>query len=903
MSCCVCGADDFAEGWQLWDDHPAQRHWEVLKDLGSGALSQVVLARHRVTGELAALKVVFLESPAVADDPEHLAILQRESDLLGMLEHPNIVECKDVIRSPRQLVLVLEWLRGGQVIDRLHELGLQYSEQQAAQVFVQVAHAVAHLHEYGILHRDIKPENVMFAEPPAAAAAAPPVITAADLQGRAAGHKAAPGAAGGKGGKGAAIMPTVKLLDLGMACLYDPTKPQRGALGSPGFVAPEIVADGVHTPAMDVFSLGVLLFIMLVGRKPFNIRESENLRYALMSLQEAPGLKDPRWLDLSPDAKHLLMGMLAYDPARRLTIHQVLAHEWVVSRGGILPRPLGADVVLGARTVASIRRLRNLCGGVVTFNRAAAAATSGAASKRGGRTGQQAPADSAKDTYLRRLRQSQRLEQSSRGGSVMKRVASSLAGSAYAKAHDAGGSVHPADDTSRRRAGGATAGGSGWATEGSRSGRLMGALPWLRASKGSLQGGSLHGPPADPSASRRQRFAALLPGGLTRAGTAVFLNEVDPSSWSPGQSQRGSGSRSAAAGSRHGLRGRSLASLHAVSESGLQATGNAVATAGGAAGQAAMLPERRPSALQLLSSAAKVYLEGSSHGRRSQRGGKAAAALLAGTSSHGAGAMRQVADDSQRGLAQRQQAAAAAGLPAGAAAAAPHLLPLAALPDGSTSSCSSASSRGLAAAAAAGSSARGGSHHLTVPERELSEGRQRGTMIAALAAGVPHEHINAMLAMRTAGSGSLPSSVGSPSLLAPPGASSHDTAAGTPALSGTPPRPTSIAAALAAAAPGTPARTAATAPIAVPGAQGAGGSRSGAALDGLRPHRVVQRRSLENPMAPAAAAAAAASPAPGRTWAEMQATQLRTPRSGRNSREGTVGSTPSTRVVRIKPLE
>ena len=70
-----------------------------------------------------------------------------------------------------------------------------------------------------------------------------------------------------------------------------------------------------------------------------------------------------RWLDLSPDAKHLVMGMLAYDPARRLTMPQVLAHEWVGSRGGVLPRPLGQDVLFGAATVASVRRLRNLCGG------------------------------------------------------------------------------------------------------------------------------------------------------------------------------------------------------------------------------------------------------------------------------------------------------------------------------------------------------------------------------------------------------------------------------------------------------------------------------------------------------------------------------------------------------------
>lgn len=129
MSCCVCGAEDFEEGWQRWDDHPARRQWHVMKDLGSGAMSQVgprpcgrtcagsaarrraasgaavwawrrrcarrvgrflgservlppagsqvVLAQNIQTGEMAALKVVFLESPTVADDPEHLALLQR----------------------------------------------------------------------------------------------------------------------------------------------------------------------------------------------------------------------------------------------------------------------------------------------------------------------------------------------------------------------------------------------------------------------------------------------------------------------------------------------------------------------------------------------------------------------------------------------------------------------------------------------------------------------------------------------------------------------------------------------------------------------------------------------------------------------------------------------------------
>ena len=95
-----------------------------------------MLARHRGTGELAALKIVFLKNPEA--DAECLAVLEREGDLLAMLDHPNIVECKDILRDARQMVVVLEWLRGGQVVDGLHEIGASYGERQAAEIFLQV---------------------------------------------------------------------------------------------------------------------------------------------------------------------------------------------------------------------------------------------------------------------------------------------------------------------------------------------------------------------------------------------------------------------------------------------------------------------------------------------------------------------------------------------------------------------------------------------------------------------------------------------------------------------------------------------------------------------------------------------------------------------------------------------
>ncbi|PSC73234.1 calcium calmodulin-dependent kinase type IV-like isoform A [Micractinium conductrix] len=775
---------------------------------------------------MAALKVVFLQSPAVVDDPEHLELLKRESDLLGMLDHPNIVECKDVVRSPRQLVLVLEWLRGGQVIDRLHELGLQYSEQQAAAIFVQVAAAVAHMHEYRVLHRDIKPENVMFAEPPAEAKAAP--LTAAQLQ---AGR---PLNGGGAGGAPAQKMPVVKLVDLGMACLYDPAKQITGPLGSPGFVAPEIIAGAAHAPSMDVFSLGALLFIMLVGRKPFNIKESENLRYALLPLQEAPGLKDPRWLDLSPDAKHLVMGMLAYDPARRLTMPQVLDHEWVVSRGGILPRPLGRDVVFGAATVASIRRLRNLCGGVVAFNRAAAAAGSTAGSKpqktKGG------PNDSAKDVYLRRLKQSQRLDPSARGG-TMNRIAASLASSAYARTHDAGGSVNPSAHVGSRLG---PAGGPGPALERPSAGRRFG---WLRnPSQGSLRGGSVRGGSVygqDPSVSRRGRLSQL-PGGMNRAATTLMLSEMDRAS-------DRSLSRKASGGA-------------ALDPWGV---GEGSPSAGDAA-QGAPL-SRRPSTLQLLSAAAKAYLEGSTHG--SWRGGNhSAAALVAGGDRSGSagGALRQVADDSS--VSRRTQQAQQGGF-------LPAFVQHQAAAGGSSSS--------IAASGSGSADAEGGD----------TEKRRRGSAAAALAVGATPRP-GTMLSRRGSSSAG-----GGTSLLAGCGSSGVLSSAGgapspleLPAAAASPPIPASLDGG----------NSATERSFDVGRSTGSRPSMD-MHVDGMRPPVVVKRQSLDNPLMPAASP-----PTAGRSWQDVQA-QLR--QQTRTSREGTAGGskrgegTPTTRVVRIKALE
>lgn len=109
MGFCGCGADALLPSPKDWQDHPIRHSYELLKDLGAGSFSQVVLAQHKKTRELVALKVCFLDGPEV--DAGHVEAMLREPELLKALEHPGIVALKDVIRDHKQLVMVLEWLR------------------------------------------------------------------------------------------------------------------------------------------------------------------------------------------------------------------------------------------------------------------------------------------------------------------------------------------------------------------------------------------------------------------------------------------------------------------------------------------------------------------------------------------------------------------------------------------------------------------------------------------------------------------------------------------------------------------------------------------------------------------------------------------------------------------------
>ncbi|KAJ9517890.1 hypothetical protein QJQ45_004180 [Haematococcus lacustris] len=343
-----------------WRQHPYLAAYELQHVIGEGGFSEVWLALHKLTKQKVVIKAVYLSKPGLR--PEQAVILEAEAKFLRLLDHPHIVRCHSVLESKYDLLLVP------------HKTGLflyplEVSCQQCLSELPQA-----------VLQNSVADSQVMFKRPVAAYHAA------------------------GKAPKPLCCAVKVKLIDLGMAGVLG-TKASgmlHGCMGSPGFMAPEVVRGGGwagmvvcayneaesyalagtsnalqksyqsgtcdsspagrHSEAMDVYGLGVLLFVMLTGRKPFNLRDVQSLQYAHCSIREAPGLQDPVFLRTSLAAQDLIVRMLADAPEQRPTAKQVLAHPWISGANGPAPQRPVIDALVRRRMaqLASLRQHRGL---------------------------------------------------------------------------------------------------------------------------------------------------------------------------------------------------------------------------------------------------------------------------------------------------------------------------------------------------------------------------------------------------------------------------------------------------------------------------------------------------------------------------------------------------------------
>ncbi|XP_068780918.1 calcium/calmodulin-dependent protein kinase type IV-like isoform X2 [Struthio camelus] len=259
-------------------------YFELESELGRGATSIVYRCRQKGTQKPYAVKML----KKTVDKK----IVRTEIGVLLRLSHPNIIKLKEIFETPTEISLVLELVTGGELFDRIVEKGY-YSERDAADAVKQILEAVAYLHANGIVHRDLKPENLLYATP-------------------------APDA-------------PLKIADFGLSKIVEDQVTMKTVCGTPGYCAPEILRGCAYGPEVDMWSLGIITYILLCGFEPFYDERGDQYMFKRI-LNCEYDFVSPWWDDVSLNAKDLVKKLIVLDPKKRLTTLQALQHPWVTGK-------------------------------------------------------------------------------------------------------------------------------------------------------------------------------------------------------------------------------------------------------------------------------------------------------------------------------------------------------------------------------------------------------------------------------------------------------------------------------------------------------------------------------------------------------------------------------------------
>ncbi|KAI8879680.1 kinase-like protein [Backusella circina FSU 941] len=254
----------------------------ITKKLGRGSTGSVRLGIHKTSGQRVAIKII--PRKQLRSSIQQLKAVERELAILQLLHHPHLIELYQVLQDNENIYFVTEYVSGGELFFLLKKQS-KVPEVEARAIFVQIVNALAWCHSHHICHRDLKPENILM-----------------DKERK-----------------------NVKIADFGMATMQPKDKLLKTDCGSICYASPEIVR-GIHYygPATDVWSAGVILYVLLVGKLPFHDVNQCNV---LNKIKSGRFKKIPD--ALSSSAKNLLKRLLQVDPTRRITMKEVLAHPWM----------------------------------------------------------------------------------------------------------------------------------------------------------------------------------------------------------------------------------------------------------------------------------------------------------------------------------------------------------------------------------------------------------------------------------------------------------------------------------------------------------------------------------------------------------------------------------------------
>ncbi|PWA95510.1 CDPK-related protein kinase [Artemisia annua] len=279
--------------------------YEIGEEVGRGHFGFTCKAKFKkgeFKGRDVAVKVIPKSKMTTAIAIEDV---RREVKILRALTgHNNLVRFYDAYEDHEKVYVVMELCEGGELLDRILSRGGKYSEDDAKAVLIQILNVVAFCHLQGVVHRDLKPENFLF--------------TSKDENS------------------------PLKAIDFGLSDFVKPDERLNDIVGSAYYVAPEVLHRSYSTEA-DVWSIGVIAYILLCGSRPFWARSESGIFRAV--LKADPSFDEVPWPTLSSDAKDFVKRLLNKDPRKRMTAAQGLSHPWIRNTANELKVPLDISIL------------------------------------------------------------------------------------------------------------------------------------------------------------------------------------------------------------------------------------------------------------------------------------------------------------------------------------------------------------------------------------------------------------------------------------------------------------------------------------------------------------------------------------------------------------------------------
>ncbi|EKX43618.1 hypothetical protein GUITHDRAFT_163809 [Guillardia theta CCMP2712] len=261
--------------------------------LGRGRFGIVLKGKRLADNKPVAIKKITKKGR----DAKAIEKVRSEIEIMKRVNHPNCITLYGVYESSNHIYIVMELVKGGELLDRIISKD-HYSEMEAARCFHQIIAAIHYLHRAGIVHRDLKPENILYADRDSDA--------------------------------------NIKIADYGLSKMFEAGELASGRArmlsrcGSPNFVAPEVLNGGGYGQECDIWSAGVILYILLCGFLPFDQQEVHGHKEKMFLPKIGPlDFPRPYWDYISEEAVDLVTKMLVIEPKKRLTCEEIFIHPWL----------------------------------------------------------------------------------------------------------------------------------------------------------------------------------------------------------------------------------------------------------------------------------------------------------------------------------------------------------------------------------------------------------------------------------------------------------------------------------------------------------------------------------------------------------------------------------------------